>query len=88
MFIAVHTPKCHDITRLISQSMDHPLALRARFSMRIHYLICAWCERYRDQLLFLRQALRTPPRENANQAGGTLSADARARLKIAMQPET
>src|SRR5687768_17588157 len=27
-FIAEHTPKCHDVTRLISESLDRPLPLR------------------------------------------------------------
>jgi hypothetical protein len=79
-FIATHTPKCHDMTRLISESMERPLPLRKRLAMRAHYLICVWCERYRDQLKFMRKALRScPERENR------LSLDARKRLKRALE---
>lgn len=88
MFIATHTPKCHDITRLISQSMDRPLPLRARIAMRIHYLICVWCERYRDQLGFLREALKSCPEQGAEKMRGGLSPDARSRLKITVKPKS
>ncbi len=87
MFIARHTPKCHDITRLISESMEHPLPLRTRIAMRIHYRICVWCERYRDQLEFLRTALKSCPEQGGDAMRGNLSAEARARLKIAVKPQ-
>ncbi|MEP6669016.1 MAG: zf-HC2 domain-containing protein [Chthoniobacter sp.] len=88
MFIATHTPKCHDITRLISRSMDSPLPLRTRLALRIHYLICVWCERYRDQLILLRRALKAVPEEGAQKTRGAMSPDARTRLKIALQPKS
>jgi len=87
MFIAKHTPKCHDITRLISRSMDSPLPLRTRFALRIHYLICVWCQRYRDQLALLGKALKTGPPPDTEKMRGGLSPDARTRLKIALQPK-
>lgn len=86
MFVATHTPKCHDITRLISESMDHPLPLRTRISMRLHYLICVWCQRYRDQLALLRKALRVGLSQEPERVHG-LSPDARTRLKVALQPK-
>jgi hypothetical protein len=88
MFIATHTPKCHDITRLISASMDRPLPLRTRLAMRIHYLICVWCERYRNQLGFIGKALRSCPEKGAAEMKGSLSPDARTRLKIAVKPKS
>ena len=83
MFIAKHTPKCHDITRFISQSLDGPLPLRTRIAMKFHYLICIWCERYRDQLGFLRNALPSCPEHTADK----LPSAARARLKVAIRSE-
>jgi hypothetical protein len=79
-FIATHTPKCHDMTRLISQSVERPLPLRTRFAMRAHYLICVWCERYRDQLGLVRKALRSCPERDNH-----LSVDARGRMKEALR---
>ena len=86
-FIAEHTPKCHDITRLVSEAMDRPLPLRTRIAMRVHYLICAWCQRYRDQLGFARDALQSGRIDDPEKVGGKLSSDARNRLKIALQPK-
>jgi hypothetical protein len=52
--------------------------------MRLHFLICKWCERYRNQLVFLRQAIRRYPDrlegETATPPPG-LSSDAKGRLK-------
>lgn len=86
-FIAAHTPKCHDITRLISGSFDRPLPLRTRIAVRIHYLICVWCDRYRHQLGFLREALKSVPEQDTTHRRGGLSPEARTRLKIAVQPK-
>ena len=87
MFIAEHTPKCHDITRLVSEAMDRPLPLRTRLAMRMHYLICIWCQRYRDQLGFVRDALQSCPTDDIDRARGKLSPEARNRLKIALPPK-
>src|SRR5689334_15809724 len=78
------TPSCQDMTRLLSEAMDSPLPLRIRIKMRLHFLICKWCERYKNQLLFLRQALRRSPDEVRSEAAGSsaaLSAEAKDRLK-------
>ena len=87
IFIAEHTPKCHDITRLISQSRERPLPLRTRIAMWIHYRICVWCERYRDQLGFIGRALRSCPERGVELMRGGLSSAARARLKVVVQPK-
>jgi len=88
MFIAEHTPKCHDMTRLISQSMEGPLPLHTRVAMRFHYLICVWCERYRDQLRFLRKAVHSCPAHEEEKPRAALSAEARDRLKLAARKKT
>ena len=36
-FVASVTPHCHDITRLLSESMEHPLPLRTRLLIRLHF---------------------------------------------------
>lgn len=77
MFVARITPRCHDMTRLISQSLDAPLPLGTRFKMWLHYRICVWCERYRDQLGFIGKALRQCDHEH----GPKLPGDAKERLK-------
>lgn len=52
------TPPCEKITRLISDSMDRRLNPFKYLLMRLHLMVCKLCERYRAQLLFIRQAIR------------------------------
>ena len=78
------TPSCKDMTRLLSDAMDRPLPLGIRLKMRLHFLICKWCERYKNQLLFLRQALRRNPTELESEVAASsrsLSPEAKDRLK-------
>jgi hypothetical protein len=49
---------CKDVTKLVSESMDRTLPLGKRAGVRLHLLICRFCERYRRQLLLLREAAR------------------------------
>lgn len=78
------TPSCKDMTRLLSEGMDRPLPLGIRVKMQLHFLICKWCERYKNQLLFLRQALRRKPDEFEGEVAASstsLSPETKDRLK-------
>lgn len=78
------TPTCKDMTQLLSEGMDRPLPLGTRVKIRLHFLICKWCERYKNQLIFLRQAVRRHPEQLEGEAvtpPPALSSDAKARLK-------
>lgn len=76
LWLARRLPTCRDTTRLVSDSMDRRLSLRWRVEMKLHLLICVWCERYARQLIFLRDAVRhEPPPATA------LSPEARERIK-------
>ena len=79
------TPRCHDMTRLISRSQDADLPVGTRIKMRMHYWICAWCARYRDQMRFVRTALRVCPDPPPSLPAGKLSADAKQRLTQALR---
>lgn len=79
------TPRCHDMTRLISQSQDSPLPLGTRMKMRLHYWICAWCKRYCDQIHFVRKALHICPEEPVPPSGPALRVEAKERLRQALR---
>ena len=81
IFIGKHTPKCRDMVRILSQSMDKPMPLSMRIKKRIHYLICCWCQRYEEQLLYMRKtALRFA--EHADEASDVpFSIEMRERIK-------
>jgi Putative zinc-finger len=83
-FVARITPPCHDITRLLSQSMDRQLPVRTRLAIRLHFEICVWCKRYGQQLEVIRKAGRSVPEraEQISQAslpGGGAEAHQRSR---------
>lgn len=84
MFLARHTPRCHDMTRLISQELEtaHPPGTRLR--MRLHFWICAWCQRYRDQLRLMRKAMHRCDEQHPPAAAPKLSSDTKDRLKEAL----
>jgi hypothetical protein len=50
-----HTPNCAEMARLSSERLEHPLPMGMRMRMRLHFLICVWCERYLRQLEFLHE---------------------------------
>ena len=82
--LAQITPRCHDMTRLISRSQDAALPIGTRIKMRLHFWICAWCVRYRVQVRFVRTALHVCPEPPLSLPAGKLSADAKQRLKQAL----
>lgn len=80
-------PSCLEVTRLISAGMDRPLPVWKRIGLRAHLLVCTLCERYRRQLLFIRDAVRRHPDELAGAdqpAFPALTPEARERFKRAI----
>ena len=55
------TPRCPEVVRLLSLGMDKPLPLLTRLKLRVHYLMCSFCERYAKQLKYLREVAREFP---------------------------
>jgi hypothetical protein len=49
---------CKQASQLISQSLEQPLAMRERFALKLHLLICRYCRRFRQQLQAIRIALK------------------------------
>jgi hypothetical protein len=80
-YLARVTPRCHDMTRLISKSQDELLPLGTRIKMQLHYVICVWCERYRDQLGFMKKALHRCDKKAPEPPKEGLSTSAKDRLK-------
>ena len=70
-FIGKHTPKCTEMVRILSQSMDEPMPLMMRIKKRVHFLICCWCQRYEEQLRYMRHTARHFP-EHADEASNAI----------------
>jgi hypothetical protein len=75
-----HTPNCAEMSRLASRSFEQPPSLALRLKMRLHHLICVWCQRYERQLQFLHRAAPQTQDELDGLTVRGLSPEARQRL--------
>lgn len=49
---------CRAVSRLISQGLDDALPAPARARLRYHFVICRSCRRVKEQMEFLRVAVK------------------------------
>src|SRR5213080_1643732 len=61
LLICRFTPTCPEVIRILSTGMDKELPLLTRMKLRIHFLMCSFCERYMKQLKYIRQVAREFP---------------------------
>jgi len=78
---------CKQVSELISQGLDQHLTFTERMGVRIHLLMCRTCTQYKNQLRFIRQAMRqlSQDAECGNHAAIPLSPEARERIKNALK---
>lgn len=81
IFIGKHTPKCREMVRILSKSLDEPMPLAMRIKKRIHYLICCWCQRYEEQLFYMRKAARAFAEHADESSNAVVPAEAKERWK-------
>ena len=84
-FIADHTPKCREVVKLLSQSLEVRLPMSTRIKLRFHFLICAWCQRYGKQLQALREIAASALKHADQVCPETLSDSSKERLKRALR---
>src|SRR5437870_8450794 len=85
LLICRFTPTCPEVTRILSLGMDKELPLTTRIKLRIHYLMCSFCERYAKQLKYMREVSREFPDKIGEISDATLPAEAKQRLKEALR---
>jgi hypothetical protein len=85
LLICRFTPTCPEVTRILSLGMDKQLSLTMRVKLRIHYLMCSFCERYMKQLKYIRQVSREFPDKIGEISDAKLPAEAKQRLKEALR---
>jgi hypothetical protein len=80
---------CKEVSRKVSLSMDTSLSLHHRLMIRMHLLMCKYCNRLRQQLLILRKAVRLEsiPDDAGGQAA-SLSEATRERIRRAVREAT
>src|SRR5438552_18808459 len=85
LLICRFTATCPEVTRILSLGMDKQLSLMMRMKLRIHYLMCSFCERYMKQLKYIREVSREFPEKIGEVSDASLSADAKERMKAALR---
>lgn len=84
-------PTCRELTPVLSQSLERRLTLREQLTLRLHFLICAYCARYLKQLRFMRDALRAREARALeadaadDNAASSLAPEARERIRRALR---
>ena len=87
LFVAYTTPRCREVTRLLSHGMDAPLPWHMRLRLRLHFTVCVWCERYACHLRRLRVFSRAFPTQGCEHGKITLSQASRERLKAKLREQ-
>src|SRR5213075_3526629 len=77
LLICRFTPTCPEVIRILSLGMDKPLPLSTRIKLRIHYLMCSFCERYAKQLKYMREVAREFPEKIGEVSDAKLPAEAK-----------
>ena len=65
--------------------MDEELSLLMRLKLRIHFLMCSFCERYMKQLKYIRAVSREFPNKVGDLSDASLPNAARERMKSALR---
>ena len=76
-----HTPSCAEMSRLTSRALEQPLTLRTRIKMRLHFVICAWCRRYFEQINFLHQTAPRLGLQMSEPPGREMPAEMKQRIR-------
>lgn len=76
---------CKETTQLVSESMDHQLTFRRRMGLKMHLLMCRYCDRYSHQIAILRNLVRRYSRDEIELENGiTLPPESSDRLTAAL----
>ena len=79
------TPSCPEVVRLLSLGMEKPLPLLTRLQLRIHYLMCSFCQRYASQLRYMREVAHEFPEKIGDVAEAKMPEDVKQRMRDAMK---
>ena len=75
---------CKEVSKLVSESLEHQLPFRQRMGVQLHLMMCSMCRTYQRQTLQLRNAMRTYARREPTEH---LSEEASQRIKNALKTD-
>ena len=80
---------CKEVSRRVSESMDHRLPLYQRMLIRMHLLMCSYCARFRQQVMFLRELCRSRQLdEDFPDSAVVMPPEVRERIRQALKSES
>jgi len=81
-------PNCKEVTRLVSESMEHKLPFRKRVSLWMHLSMCKLCGGFRKELQMIQDAARRHAEsieQDATPGDSSLPNEARERIRRALE---
>ncbi len=81
-------PNCQEVTRLVSESMEHKLPFRKRVSLWMHLSMCKLCGGFSKELQMIQDAARQHAEsieKDATPGDSSLSNEARERIRRALE---
>ena len=88
LWLARRLPDCKQMTRRLGESLDRKVSFQEKLIMRLHLFTCEACERYLEQVTFLKEAMHIHGEhepEAAEFSSPALSAEARDRIKSVLR---
>ena len=77
---------CKDVSKLVSESLEHDLPFRQRIGVRFHLMMCSLCRKYQRQTLLLRELFHRMARSEEDQPSRQHLPEAtRERIKKALR---
>ena len=88
-FLLRRLPTCKQMASVMSESLERPLTLRERVTLKLHLWVCVWCVWYLENLRTMRSALRACAAREEEAADDVdsavkLSEEARERIRRAL----
>jgi hypothetical protein len=89
-FLLRRLPTCKQMAPVMSESLERPLRLRERVTLKLHLWVCVWCVWYLENLRTMRSALRAraaheeEDKADEVESAVKLSEEARERIRRAL----
>ena len=65
--------------------MEKELPLLTRAQLRVHFLMCSFCQRYMEQLKYMRHVAREFPEKIGDVSEAKLPSDVKERMKESLR---
>jgi len=85
LLICRFTPTCPEVVRILSLGMEKELPLLTRAKLRVHFLMCSFCQRYMEQLKYMRHVAREFPEKIGDVSEAKLPSDVKEQMKESLR---